>query len=561
MSASSKKKLRKELATEMMTEKQRQEKKEAKKLKAMTISFVAIMLVVAIVFSVVVVGNGIRNSGILQRNTTTAIINGQKINSVQMNYYFTDYIKNMYSTWQQQYGESTATMMGFMGIDANLPLNEQYTDDTKTQTLADYYLDAALTKAKNDYALYSKATAEGFTLSEEQQAAMDSTISMMNLYAQLYGFKNADKYLQSMYGNGASLKSFTEYTRISTIASAYYTKYNTDLSYDDAAISAYIKGKEVEYASFSYAIYPVNVNDYLEGGTKDDKGNTTYSDAEKAAAAEKAKADADSLQKATNLEDLNKKIAELDINKDAESPVTCTTYTDRPYDEISSSESASELQKWLSEKRTENEIKIITNESISKDSEGKETKTVTGYSVVLFQERNDNSQKLANVRHLLVAYEGGTTAADGSKTYTQAEKDAAKKKAEELLKQWESGAKTEESFAELVKEHTDDEGSKETGGLYEDIHPKSNYVPNFLNWAIAKDRKVGDTGIVQTEYGCHIMYFDSFAEISYRDYMVREEMRSNDSESWFNSITEGATATLGNKKYLNLGITFASLAY
>ena len=99
MSASSKKKLRKELAAEMLTEKQRQEKKEAKKLKAMTISFVAIMLVVAIVFGVVTVTNGVKQSGYFNNKTIAATINGQQINSVQMNYYLTDYIKNIYSTW------------------------------------------------------------------------------------------------------------------------------------------------------------------------------------------------------------------------------------------------------------------------------------------------------------------------------------------------------------------------------------------------------------------------------------------------------------------------------
>lgn len=552
MSASDKKKLRKELAAEMLTEKQRQEKKEAKKLKAMTISFVAIMLVVAIVFSVVLVSKGVDQSGYFYKKTAAATINGQNVSSVQMNYYLTDYLKSTYSTWKSQYGDSTSVMMGFMGIDANAPLNEQIADETTGQTLADYYLDAALAKAKSDYALYNKAMAEGFTLSTDEQTALDSNMSMMDLYAQLYGFKNADKYLQAMYGYGSTLESYTEYTKISTIASAFYNKHQSDLKYDDAAIRAYEKGKENNFTSFSYAIYTVNTSDYLEGGTKGEDGNTTYTDAEKAAAAKKAEEIAKALKTATNLEELDKKISELDINKDAESPSTSSMYTDRLYTEISSAEEATLLQKWLTEKRVENEITVIPEKGSGDD--------ITGYSVVLFQGRNENTQKLANVRHLLVGFEGGTTAADGSKTYTQAEKDAAKAKAEKLLKEWEGGAKTEESFSELVKKNTTDEGSKETGGLYEDIHPKSNYVPNFLNWSIDKDRKVGDTGIIVSEYGYHIMYFSSFDELTYRDYMIREEMRSNDTETWYNSVLKDATATIANKKYLNLDITFAAVA-
>ena len=33
------------------------------------------------------------------------------------------------------------------------------------------------------------------------------------------------------------------------------------------------------------------------------------------------------------------------------------------------------------------------------------------------------------------------------------------------------------------------------------------YVKAFTDWSVAAERKVGDTGIVETEYGYHIMYF------------------------------------------------------
>jgi len=564
MSASSKKKLRKELSAEMLTEKQRQEKKEAKKLKAMTISFVAIMLVIAIVFSVVLVNNGINRSGYFQKKTIAATVNGQQINSVQANYYLSDYIKNVYSQLQQQYGSSSYAnmMLGYMGLDVNKSLDKQVYDQETGETWADYYLGEALSKAKSDYALYSKAMAEGFTLTEDEQSALDSNLTMLDLYAQLYGYKNADKYLQAMYGYGSSLESYSEYTKISTIASAFYNKYSADLTYDDAAIREYEKDKEVNFTSFSYAIYTVNVSDYLEGGTKDEEsGSTTYSDEEKAAAVKKAEEIANSLKAATNLEELDKLIGELEINKEEDTPVTSTIYTDKLYTAISSATEATPLQKWLSDSaRVENEITVITNESTSNDSDGKEVKTTSSYSVVLFRDRNENNNYLANVRHLLVAFEGGTTASDGSTTYSDEEKAAAKTEAEELLKEWESGAKTEESFIELVKNNTDDSGSKETGGLYEDIHPQSSYVETFLNWSIDTDRKVGDTGIIVSEYGYHIMYFSSYDELTYRDYMIREEMRSNDTEAWYEKTLEGSAASVVNDKYMNMEIVLANLA-
>ena len=556
MSASSKKKLRKELAAEMLTEKQRQEQKEAKKLKAQTISFVAIMLAIAIIAVSILGVQTVNNSGILEKKTIAAVVDGKNLNSVQMNYYLNDYIQTVYSQWQNDYGSSTTVYLGLMGLDANKPLDQQeYNPETK-ETWGDYFLSGALAKAKNDYALYAKATAEGFQLDEEQQKAMDSNLNMLDLYASLYGYKNADKFLQSRYGHGSNVKSYTEYTKISTIASAFYNKYSESLTYDDAAIREYEKGKENNFTSFSYAIYTLYSTTFLEGGTKDENGNTTYSDEEKAAALKKAEETINSLKTATNLEELDKAIGALEINKDKTSTVSSTNRTDILYTNIPEN-----LQSWLADKaRVENEITVVTEESITTGEDGKEVKTPNGYSIVLFQSRNENLRPLANVRHLLVEFEGGTTATDGSKTYSDAEKAKAKAEAERLLKEWEAGEKTEESFKELVKKHTDDAGSKENGGLYEDIHPQSNFVDTFRSWSVSTNRKTGDTGVIVSEYGYHVMYYVGDDELTYRDYMIREEMRSNDVEKWYDAIVDASTATLKKASYLNTDFRLATLA-
>lgn len=115
---------------------------------------------------------------------------------------------------------------------------------------------------------------------------------------------------------------------------------------------------------------------------------------------------------------------------------------------------------------------------------------------------------ISSVRHILIAPEGGTKDEEtGLTTYTDAELAAALEKAEKVLSEWENGEATEESFSKLVPTYTDDTGSASTGGLYEDIAPGSNYVEEFLAWSIDMNRKTGDTAIVKTEFGYHIMYF------------------------------------------------------
>ena len=110
-----------------------------------------------------------------------------------------------------------------------------------------------------------------------------------------------------------------------------------------------------------------------------------------------------------------------------------------------------------------------------------------------------------NVRHILIVPEGGTT--NGSTTtYTEEEWEACRVKAQGLLDEWLAGEATEDSFAELAKLHTEDPGSKKTGGLYEDIY-KNQMVKEFNDWVFDESREYGNTGLVKTSYGYHIMFY------------------------------------------------------
>lgn len=115
---------------------------------------------------------------------------------------------------------------------------------------------------------------------------------------------------------------------------------------------------------------------------------------------------------------------------------------------------------------------------------------------------------ISDVRHILIMPTGGTIDEEtGMTTYSEEEWATALKKAEEVLQEWKDGDKTEESFALLANTYSEDGGSNTTGGLYEDIAPGASYVENFLNWSVDMGRQVGDTDIVKTEYGYHIMYY------------------------------------------------------
>ena len=553
MSASSKKKLRKEAAAAGLTERQIAEQAEAKKLKNITVTFVVIMLVVAVAAAAILIGRTVNNSGIIDKNTVAAVTGEHELDSIQVNYYLTDTVRNMYQQMESMYGESTSMYLAMSGFAINDPLNEQIANMETGETWADHYLKEALEQAKSDYTLYDMAMAEGFKLSEDEQKALNSNTQMLELYAAYSGFASVDKYLKAIYGAGADLKSYEAYAEISTIAAAYYNQKSDSLSYNDVAIREKEKDNFEKYSSFSYAVYSVNSADYLSGGTKDENGTTNYSEDERAAALKAAEDIANQLKASTSLEAFNKAIAELEINKDKKDAAS-TLNDDVRYTQITES-----YREWLSDDtRKANDITVIANETTTTDVEGNEQKYTSGYSVVLFIERNDNLRHLANVRHLLIKFEGGTTDANGNKTYSAAEMQAAKTEAERLLQVWKDGNATEETFIELVKEHSDD-GSASEGGLFEDIHPESQYVPSFLSWSLDTARKTGDTGVIVSDYGYHVMYYVGDDELTYRDYMISEDLRSADMEKWYKEILEPITITQGKTNRLNLDLVLSNI--
>lgn len=129
-------------------------------------------------------------------------------------------------------------------------------------------------------------------------------------------------------------------------------------------------------------------------------------------------------------------------------------------------------------------------------------------------EKVDNP--VVDVRHILLTPEGGTVdPATGKTVYSDEEMAACRQKAEALLEQWKNGEATEESFALLAGEHTQDPGSKNTGGLYEYVY-QGDMVEAFDAWCFDESRMPGDTGVVDTQFGCHIMYFVYGADEWYR---------------------------------------------
>ena len=109
-----------------------------------------------------------------------------------------------------------------------------------------------------------------------------------------------------------------------------------------------------------------------------------------------------------------------------------------------------------------------------------------------------------DVRHILIGPKSGS-AAYGD--YTDAEWESWRVSAQEILDKFLEDKGDEAAFGELAKTKSLDSGSGSNGGLYTKLTTKTNFVESFKNWYLDESRQKGDTGIVKSEHGYHIMYF------------------------------------------------------
>ena len=544
MSASSKKKLRNEQQSVQMTERQLAEQKEAKKVKMYTIAFTAVMVVLLVVAITVGVTKAYSNSGTRERSTIALTVGEHQLNSAELNYFYIDAVNN----FNNQYGAYAA----MFGLDLSKPLDEQVSNPETGATWADDFLDSAKGNAKAVYALVDAANAAGHTLSEEDQQHVDAVIDNLELYGQMSGQGSAKNYIRALYGPGSSVDSYRSYVENSILAESYQHAYSDSLVYEDADLREAEKENYNKYSAFTFNQYYAAASDFVTGGTADEEGVITYSDEEMAASVKAAEEAANSLLNVTSVEELDKAIAGLSSNADKEG-VASTANVEVPYGSVNTM-----IVDWLAdESRKEGDVTVIANESTSADAEGKETTTVNGYYVVYYISTNDNTSPLANVRHILVNFEGGTPDANGQVTYSDEEKAAAKAKAEGLLNEWKAGEATEDSFAALAAENTQDPGSKDNGGLYEDVYP-GQMVPSFNDWCFDEARQPGDTGIVESNYGYHVMFYSADSETTFRDFQIRSELLQADMDAWYKGLVEAETVTDGDFSLIRTDLVFGA---
>ncbi len=496
-------------------------------------------LCIVLVIGIVLFGAGKMLTDVFcvpQKLLTAATYGDEKLTVAEYNYYYMGLYSqavNMASQYDSAYGSGA----GASYYDTTKAASEQeYPGDDApegVETWADYFEVMAPERGFLIKALYNEANSDeaikaGFKITEEKQAEIDKQIkeAMDTITEQA---KKADyavnNYIAKVCGEGLTAESYEDLIRKDTIAQEYLTWYqeNAEATITEDEVAEYYNKNRADIDIVSFRYFTVS---YAEA-TSEESTDPVYTKAQ-------AKARADQFA--------------AKVTDEATFIAAAKEFAPPSYKENYASNSATLVENF----------KKVNLDTISEDM-GKWTFDTSrkigekaifdaaeqeAYYVVYITSpaHKDTLTASADVRHLLVQADTTKQNSEGeSVKLTDKEIEAnfakAKVEADALLKQWKDSGATEEKFIELVKAETDDTASAENGGLYEGINSESSYVPEFLDWSLASHKK-GDTGIVKTDYGYHIMYFVGASGEQKWQSDIRSTIASDDYNTYFDGIFE-----------------------
>lgn len=505
MSASTERKNR-QAAREAGTDKktlalEKQAAEQAKSKRRWTLGTIAVVLVVALVL--------VLNSGIMNKVTAFSV-GDTNYNTSEVNYRYA----NQYMSFASQYG-SYASIFGLDTSNGIRGLDKQDCPMIENGTWKDYFLDAAKEELIQSTVLGKYARDNGITLDADDLSQIDASFEGLEEQAKAYGYGSGDKMLAANYGSGVNQKLIRNAYQQSLLASKASEALSDSFTYTDEQLEEQYQSYNGERDYFDYAYAYVSA-EYVETTAED--GTTSSAPTEETLAAAQAKAEA--IEKAYQAEKGDSPEARLEAAAEAEGESASTrTHV------LASGTPAAE---WIADAGRKAGDATVQSDDY-------------GCYVVVFLARDGNHYKTANVRHILVKAE-----ADEDGIYTDEAKAAAKARAEEILAEFESGDKTEESFAALAEQYSEDTGSNTNGGLYENV-AKGQMVEEFDAFCFA-GHKPGDTAVVYGESssyaGYHVMYYVGEGML-YSSYLADSDLRTADVTAWMDAAREANPAKDG----------------
>ena len=476
MSASREKKQRQSAGPDQKALKAQQEQ-AARKHKTIVYS------VVGVLAAVLVIALLVWRTGFFQARAAAATVGDETLSAAQLSYYYY-WLRNEYAN---------SYYSSLLGFDSTVSDDKQtYMDGT---TYRDYFMQAALSNAQFSFALEQEAINAGHTEAEIKDD-LEANIASAKASATSSGLSYS-AYLRAVYGPYMSSSVFErELTRYLMASLVYSEKYDEAFdSYAQADLEDYYKENAdtldtIEYSSLYFPIAEVATTTE-DGSELPEDEVQELTDQAKADAKAKAEEALEALEGGSTFQSQIDKYELTGSYNTDHNTVVGTSYIGSAF-----RDQLLELDK--------GECDLVETDS--------------GYYVISFHDRYLEDEPTQDVRHILARAET-TTDEDGSIVAPTDEAwAAAKAKMDEIQDAWNAGDKTEDAFANLANEKSDD-GDGTTGGLYERTYD-GFFVPEFNDWMFGTTHQPGDVGLVQHEgdvstasssytpyWGYHLIYY------------------------------------------------------
>ncbi len=490
--------------------------------------------VVAIAVVVALLAGILSFFAVPQKLTKAVVIDGEGYSMSELSCYYMQMYNNVYQTaasYDSNYGEGYGKML--TGYDVSLsPADQKTTDaDGNEITWDEYFLDQAIDTMANIKRYYKAAVEAGVELTEEAEAQITETLESYDAYLGNYSLSS---FLQMQYGKGVNEALFKKILNEQQIVSIYQEQIQEELkaAYSDEDVNAIYEEDKSKYDVVGFRWFTIDVAETEEEETASAAEDTSEATEDNEAAAEKLEAQKfiDTVKAEANYsEETFKKVVLQFADKE-----------DEAYEEYKQ-DGATLLQKITKDSLETNVSDDAANWLYETNDAGNYVRQAGDMKYFLAEDGGAiyilyaigtpfrDETKHTSVRHILVQFpETETEAVSGEDATGETEeatlsadvKAECESEAESILaiyndyiKENTSDVADEEYFAELASKHSDDTGSKSTGGLIEHMANDGQYVPEFEDWAFCEGayegetRTAGSTGIIETDHGYHVMYF------------------------------------------------------
>lgn len=391
---------------------------------------------------------------------------GEKVSRLEFDYHYNMALNN----YMNQYG----TYLSYMGLDLTGDLSTQMYSDTLS--FKDFFEKMAVENIIQTKALKAEAKAAGFTYDATKD--YEDYLNYVAQAAEAAGMTEK-QFVQENFGTYATISRLKPIIMENLESSGYYNSVSDEkMPSDEDAESYYAENKD-SYDSIDYRMTLINAElptEPTELADKTEEAATTESTTDSTS----TDASAESTTEDAAYEPSEAEIAYAmeQAKEEAEDALKTIQTAGELHENAKRTSLSSVTREWLfDESRKAGDTTIIEDENNNR------------YYVLAFEKRYLDETPTVDVRAIILSNDGDVSA-------------------DSVLEEWQNGAATEDSFAELADKYNTASTTTSEGGLFEALSV-SSLSDELKDWMADSSRAQGDTAVIapEGESYSYVLYF------------------------------------------------------